>query len=325
MLILLGLIILGTILYFKTKKTVSASFTPKNHSNKSEEGLPKIISSHDNFGGSDGTEEHSPDKNYCVSFIDGYENNGKWENGTIILLHHQKILFRKSIQRPNDCHVSNDGIVICCDWQNTNALSGRFIIFNSLGEQIFTNKISANLGVSSISENSEYAIFESHYSETDDGSKIFIVDVKKKSIIHKIERPTSFNRAIIDSVNKRISLIDHRNFNYEIDFEGNHINKAEYEDQIMKKGSIYDLLIFFDIKNNENKFQNERYLETLLKSLYDEDSLYAFGKDKIYRKIGECYEWSGDKSKAIENWEMAIALNPKVGIKRKLDQLKSSI
>lgn len=269
-----------------------------------------------------GNKQYSPNRNFCVSFADGHYKNEKWKNGNIALIKENKLLFKKKLQRPNDFFVSNDGIVIGCDWLNSDALTGKFLIFSSTGEELFAQKTTANLGNCAISDNSQIALFETHNSDTNDGDKIFIIDVPQAKVIHKFERPTSFNSAIIDTDAKRIKLKDHRGFVFEIDFEGNQTNAKEYEDYILTKGSVYDRLWVYSNKPNEIKLKDPKYLELLTKALTDTDASYSFGKDRIYRMIGDYHEANDDFTKTIENWEKAISINPKVGVKRKLDTLK---
>lgn len=271
-----------------------------------------------------GSKQYSPNKQYCVSYADGHYENDKWKNGDIALIKDKKLLFKKKLQRPNDCFVSNDGIVIACDWLNSDALTGKFLIFNETGEELFSKKTTANLGNCAISGNSQIALFETHNSDTNDGDKIFIVDIANKQIIKKFERPTSFNSAIIDTENNRIKLKNHKGFVFEIDFEGNQTNAEEYENHILTKGSVYDRLWVYADKPDEMKLKDPKYLELLTKALTDKDASYSFGKDKIYRMIGEYHEANGDIVKTIENWEKSISVNPKVGIKRKLDVLKKN-
>jgi hypothetical protein len=272
-----------------------------------------------------GTYQYSPNKLYCISHCNGYEENGKWKNGKIALVKSETLLFKKEIQRPNDCYVSNDGIVICCDSQNFDELTGIFLVFDITGKQIFSKKTTANLGTCAISDNSKIAIFETHLSETDDADKIFIIDIQQKLIVHEFQRPTCFSKAHIDSDNKLIKLKDHRDFLFEINFEGKQTNKTEYENQIMTKGSVYDRLWLYSDKLDEVKLKDPNYLDILNKALNDKNALYSFGKDRIYRMIGEYYEANGDIPKTIENWEKATQINPKVGVKRKLDTLMKKV
>lgn len=271
-----------------------------------------------------GNKQYSPNRQYCVSYADGHYENDKWKNGDIALVKDKKLLFKKKLQRPNDCFVSNDGIVIACDWLNSDALTGKFLIFNETGEELFFKKTTANLGNCAISDNSQIALFETHNSDTNDGDKIFIVDIANKQIIKKFERPASFNSAIIDTENKRIKLKDHKGFVFEIDFDGNQTNAEEYENHILTKGSVYDRLWVYADKPDEIKLKDPKYLELLTKALTDKDASYSFGKDKIYRMIGEYHEANGDVAKTIENWEKAMQINSKIGVKRKLDILKKN-
>ena len=276
----------------------------------------------ENITGFYGNKQYSPNRAFCVSYADGHYENDKWKNGDIALIKDNKLLFKKKLQRPNDCFVSNDGIVIACDWLNSDALTGRFLIFNSIGEELFSKKTTANLGNCAISDNSQIALFETHNSDTSDGDKIFIVDISQKQVIHKFERPSSFNSAIIDTEAKRIKLKDHKGYVFEIDFEGNQTNAEEYENKILTKGSVYDRLWVYADKPDELKLKDPKYLELLTKALTDKDASYSFGKDRIYRMIGDYHEANDDITQTIENWEKAISINPKVGIKRKLDILK---
>jgi hypothetical protein len=269
-----------------------------------------------------GNKEYSPNGDFCVSFIDGHYENDKWKKGNIALVKDKKLLFKKKLHRPNDFFVSNDGIVIGCDWLNSDALTGKFLILDSTGEELFTKKTTANLGNCAISDNSQIALFETYNSDTNDGDKIFIVDILQKKIINKFERPTSFSNAIIDTEAKRIKLKNHKGFIFEIDFEGNQTNVEEYKNHILTKGSVYDKLCVFADKPYEAKLKDPKYLELLTKALTDIDATNSFGKDKIYKMIGDYYEANGNIEKTIENWEEAFMLNPRVGVKRKLEVLK---
>lgn len=274
----------------------------------------------ENITGFYGTEQFSPNKLYCVSYLDGHSENGKWKNGEIALLKGNTLLFKKKVQRPIECYVSNEGIIICCDWQYSDVPKGKFLIFDTSGEKIFFKNTKANLGTCAISENSKFALFETYNSDTSDD--IFIVDIQQKQIIQSFQRPTSFNKAIIDDENKRIKLEDPKGLLFEIDFAGAQTNKSEYENQIMTKGSVFDQFCLYSQKSDDVKFKDTNYLDLLKNALTDKESSYSFGKASIYRMIGEYYEANGDIPKTIENWEKAMQIDSKIGVKRKLVTLK---
>ena len=272
-----------------------------------------------------GTNQYSPNKEYCVSFCEGQRDSGRWRNGNIALLKGQSLLYKHKSQRPNDCKVTNDGIVICCDWLNSEeGLTGKFIIFDVTGEVIFSKKTTANLGYCAISEDSTVAVFETYASETSDSDKLFIVDVGLKKITAKFDRPSAFNNIEIDATKQRLLLKNHKGFSFEIDYKGKQTNKEEYQAFILKNGSVFDKLVLYEDIVDLVKYKDESYLKLLTSALTNKEASEYFGKDKIFRKIGDYYEATGNTPETIANWQKAMEINSKVGVKRKLDALKKT-
>lgn len=216
--------------------------------------------------------------------------------------------------------MSNDGIVICCDWLNWTELSGYFKIFDSFGEELISIKTKANLGNNSISLDSKITLVETHNSDNEDGDKIYLFDIPNRNLIAKFDRPTSFVKAKINSSQKRIVFVDKKNFEYEIDFEGNQTNSESYYNQIINKGDADDILSYFYGLTKETKLKDENYLNALIEITEKQDN--RSGLAMIYREIGEFYEFSGEMDKTIEYWTKAIALNSKCGVKRRLNKLR---
>ena len=272
-----------------------------------------------------GRQSKSPDGRFIVVAADSYGLNGKNISGQIALLADNKVLFKKRLQRPNDAHVSNNGVAICCDWLNSTLLTGKFLVFDRSGEIIFSKKTTANLGNCAISENGLFALFETYGSDSAHSNQFFIVDVLGLQITGQFERPFSFQKAIIHEQSKQITLKNNKGFTYEIDFSGNQLNREDYEKQILSKGSVYDKMILYEGKSDGEKFGDPLYLQLLVKAVEDKDASYSFGIDKIYRKMGEYHEANNQPEKTIEFWEKAIALNPKVGIAKRMASLKKYV
>jgi hypothetical protein len=269
-----------------------------------------------------GFPSYSPNKKYCVSFCDGHFENDKWKKGNLAVLYENKLLFKKRIERPHDCKVADDGIAICCDWQNSDELAGKFLIFDKEGQIIYSHKTSANLGSASISDDSTISIFETYGSDTTDSNKIFIVDIGAKKILKKIDRPVYFSEVKIDPLKRLLKLKDKKGLVFELDFNGLQTNRADYENQIMQKGSVLDKIYLFDEKPDEICFQDINYLNVLTQALNNKEACDRLRKESIYKRIGEWHLANNDTEMAIENWEKALKLNPKVGLKRKLESLK---
>jgi tetratricopeptide (TPR) repeat protein len=273
-----------------------------------------------------GSEEYSPNREYGIIYCDGYGDGEKWKKGTIALFKGEELLFKKKIQRPNDCHVSNDGFIICCDWLNTDKLAGKVFLFNTNGDEIFSKKTTANLGISAISSDSKIALFETYNSDTKDSNQLFLIDIEQKNIFNKFDRPPHpFINAEIKTEEQRIKLFDNKGVIFEIDYSGSQTNSKEYEEMVLLKASLYDKLWLFENKDLQQRLADERYIDILRKALDDRDCCHSFGKEKIFKKIGDYYEGLNQFAEAIDNWKRAIEINPKVGVKRKIELLTKKI
>jgi len=264
-----------------------------------------------------GTLQYSENKRFCTIY-----KLVKTESSNIALVFENKLLFTKNIENPIKCDVSNNGIVVCCDSLKATDMEGAFYIFNADGQCLYSKKTTANVGLCSISANGKVALFETHKSNTDDSAMIFLIDVQKGTMISKFCKPISFSKITIDTSSNSIGFIDHRNFIYISDFQGKHINKCDYENQIMTNGSVNDKLLYYLLKPNEKNHNDENYLALLKEALIDNDVTYSIGLDKINRLIGEYYVANKNIRCAIQYWEKAIEINPKIGIKKKLDAMK---
>jgi hypothetical protein len=269
-----------------------------------------------------GMENYSPDKNFYIVAEDGWTENEKWKNGSIALVCGKKLLFKKKLQRPNEVHVSNGGISVCCDWLKSDALDGRFIILDTTGKIIFEKNTTANLGSAGISADSSIALFETYSSPTEDADSIFVIDVPNSTILNQFKRPVAYNGFTIDTEKERI-VLNADGFNFEVNYKGTPINTKEYENEILEKGTILKKLRLCFLRSEEHRIGAEDFLMILQQALTDKESCYTYGEAILYRKAGECFESLGNIPMTIDNWQKAVQLNPKIGVLRKLNKYKS--
>jgi hypothetical protein len=161
---------------------------------------------------------YSPSKEYCVSFMEG--NSGDNLKGQIALIKNGELIYKKDIARPMKCSVSNNGYVVCCDATLVNVPCGVFYAFNENGNTIINIPVEANINDCKISNNSKYAIFTSGGSTSEDGNKLYILDLDRKEIVSKFYPPMWYDNAKINEKCKSIVLINFNKEKLKIDFKG---------------------------------------------------------------------------------------------------------
>ena len=79
---------------------------------------------------------------------------------------------------------------------------------------------------------------------------------------------------------------------------------------------------FKEISDNLSNEEAEEILSLLSNALKKGLDEYPNEKASVYRTIGEVHEALGKIDDAIKNYEIALQINPKVGVKRRLNALK---
>lgn len=265
---------------------------------------------------------------FLVAFRDSYFEDDKLIKGEILLFENSKLLFRKTYARPNDALVSNDGIVIFCDWLESDELVGDFIVLDKNGNIIFKRHVLANLGICAINSDSTITLFETYLSESKDSNKIFVVDLIKKEIISSFEKEYSFKEIYFDLDNNQLILISNSD-KYIYDYYGNLKNEEEIEENLFKSSKIKETILYLDKLssiNLEKYLSSPKYL-TITNEINNKsrelDTWLKRDLARIYKRLGEYYEKTGDLQNVIEFFEIALSLDEKVGVKRKLEKLKS--
>lgn len=145
-----------------------------------------------------GTMKFSPDKKYCVVFVDA--SNDK-EKGKVALVEtqSQKLLYSIEVNRPRKCNVSNIGLVSCNDFNSRQSKSTTFYVFDLLGNIYFSQMINDNIGdLCIISSDGNYAAFDTCASYS-----LKIVDINNKKILKTISKDNT-NKIEIDLEQKNI-------------------------------------------------------------------------------------------------------------------------
>jgi len=116
---------------------------------------------------------------------------------------------------------------------------------------------------------------------------------------------------------------------YRYNFNGNFLDAERWEKERINFVSGYELLTIAETKKQQLESMNADL------SLYDDViGLLKQALDKgvsentqahIHRNIGGIYHKRGANSEAINHFETAMRLNPKVGVKKLLEKLKKGL
>lgn len=272
----------------------------------------------------------SPNGRYLVGACDGHEENGRTKSGAVVLVDARtgRELFRASIKRANNPHVSDEGLVLVENWKSWGGSpAGAFLAFDASGAKLWEKSFKANVYGSGMSEDGRTVFVSTCNSDHESHSgKTWLLDARKGEPILVRE---GFGQVRFQGSRLVIGLAGDQpnadNTFYPLDDQGNEPPEyhAALEEHEAKANRGKPWWVFPKVQ--ERLGEPDPPLAELERMLTEVEqagaTLTDADRSRIERWRGEIAERRGDVSETLSRWERALALDPKVGIKRRYDAL----
>ncbi|MEX6120215.1 hypothetical protein AB6G31_21765 [Providencia hangzhouensis] len=267
---------------------------------------------------------------------DGHGRGGHRDkgNGKVVLIDYvsKKIIHVvNEIERPFDADISNIGTYIINDSKFNLNLESDLIAIDKDKNELFRRKYQANIYNLAISNCGGYAIVQTCNSPSKDGDLLELINIKNKEIIFSINPLTGWaDKYIFNLENDKltsISIIYNELGDFKYSLNGEFIDNEQYNNALLEFGDYSTKIMAARdlIKNTPSQEDTKKALKAI-ESAINKGAL----NDKnwlpiAYRVQGEAYELLGDNYAALDSFDKALALAPKIGIKKKADKLRKKI
>lgn len=304
----------------------------KKYSGRSEmESFVKIVN------GSEGSFieasiSRSPNGRYALAWCDaqfgGRDGLKVVEEGSFVLREPHKVITRGKIQRPNHGNVANNGTIVINDMMFGKGGMGTFYALDRQGNVLLKKLFQANLWNNGISPDGRFAVCQTCNSDNADGNVLTFFDLLTGKILWQKQPETSWADSYEFDLEKEIIYLVYRDKGkFAYSFSGEFIDAERWQAERIKQASGFELhAIARERFQNLDKYVDpnvgKEILSLLEKALQRGLDNYPEEQARIYRTMGELFEMLGEEPKAIESYERALRLSPKVGVKRKLEALK---
>jgi hypothetical protein len=160
-----------------------------------------------------------------------------------------------------------------------------------------------------------------HHTELEFQGKIEIIE--KQSIILESgsQKINSYYSALSFATENLKRKINHKFYDFQ--FEENLINETLSKNNhadFARLNSLFDL--GFSFYKSKDLIKMENYFNVIRKEEYD---LSPVTVSNYFRSIGEIYIELIDNNKALEWFRAGLILNPKLGVKKQINQLENNI
>ncbi|WP_316168081.1 MULTISPECIES: hypothetical protein [unclassified Bradyrhizobium] len=264
----------------------------------------------------------SPSGRYILVWADGGPDQSR--RGGWILLDQGKIVAEGRMPRPNDGKVADIGTFILNDWGAVEALSGRLSAFAPDGAVIFERSFQANLYNNGLSDDGRWAACQTANAPHEDGGRLFIFDLKARRQIGAFQPESGWAKDYTFSADGQIITLGYHDggrFAYRSD--GTFLDRSLWLASGLQNG---DLMIIERILSEADGKPSRDLIGLLLpaidRALGSQRYKDPKSRARAYRLRGTCFDVAGDLPKAAAAYEDALARDARVGVKRRLEQIR---
>lgn len=227
--------------------------------------------------------------------------------------------------RGTDGAVANNGTFVLAEMGFASPLDSVFHAFDAEGRRILKHKLRALIMTTAVSENGRYALCTTANSPHGDGLSLFLFDLKSgEQIFATTPRAGWAKEYEIDE--QRLEVIAHikdlGSFRY--DRTGQFLDQTALEEATLQRGSYSSVIL-----TAERIIGSEPGGERVRRVLAAIQQARQCGADKdpgwkaIGLKVqGIAHEALDEVDQAMAMYEQALALDPKIGVKRRLSALQ---
>lgn len=278
-----------------------------------------------------GSYSRSPNGRFVLAWRDandagtrgGARANG---HGRYMLIDGDAIVAEGRVERPNDGKVADTGVFILNDWLFfSERLAGVFLAFRKDGTQILSRRFEANLYNNGLSHDGRIAVCQTCNAEGADSSKLTIFDLDAAREIASVTPESGWARDYaFPADHQTIELCYDGDARYAYDLNGGFVDRSRWIAAGLARGDVYLIQRLMAADSNSSaQADPSHWIAGLTVALADDQ------QDPRLRALalklrGTYHEQAGAPGEALRDFDAALAIDPKIGVKRRADALRRS-
>lgn len=279
-----------------------------------------------------GPYQRSPNGRFILTWRDGNDEGTQGGardtgQGRYMLLDGDRIVCEGRMDRPNDGKVADDGTFVLNDWHFfTGELRGTFYAFRATGEVIVRCQFGANLYNSGVSADGRWACCQTCNSGSEsDSSVLTVFDLAAGQEVARWVPESGWANDYAFTADGQI-ILSYLDGSAAYLLSGDFIGRQKWLDAAVAAGELRVIrTVLAEAPPVLPKDLADRLVAAcntgLKKPQNREPSWQADG----LRLKAEAYDRSGRLDKALECYDQALMHNPKVGVKRRVQQLRKQL
>ena len=271
----------------------------------------------------------SPNKRYRLIWADRTPDGSRGGNrseghGSWSLLLDDRIVTGGKLERPQEGCVADNGTVILHDWMLGEGLKGRFVAFAPDGTQLITQQFAANLMSNSLSPDGKFAICQTANAPgSADSCRYMLFDLTTGREMARWAVETGWaERYEWDCEQRRVYLCVKDGERVGYDFTGCMVEREAWQLRRIGAGDLNVIqAVMVATSANDHPLRSEIIAGLGIAARDGE----IWQQARAYRLLGELHEQACEIAQAVKAYDDALAIDPKVGVARRVEQLRKTL
>lgn len=266
----------------------------------------------------------SPDGRFVLVWSDRHWADDEPVGGRFVLIDDGAVILDRRMARPHDGKVAADGTFILNDWGDSDTLSGTFHAFRSNGSTILSRAYSANLLNNGLSGDGRLAVCQAcNAPGSPDGSILTLFDLERGAETAAWVAESGWARAYdFPEGGKRVRMLRGDRPALDYSLSGEFLDRRLWLEDEVRRGTLYVIRKALAEGEAATGLSHEDLRAGLRQALQEGDERF---EAEAWRLLGEIEEDSGEPRAALEAYERALAVNPKVGVAKRAAALRKSV
>lgn len=268
-----------------------------------------------------GQRSASPNARYTLLWQDRYWVEGSLVRGRYLLIDGDAVAAEGSMERPQDGKVADDGTFILNDWGASDELSGTFRAFRADGSAILSRRYSANLLNNGLSPDGRLAVCQTcNALGSSDSSILTVFDLAAGVELSSWTAESGWaNGYEFPEAGEHVRMLRHDRPPLDYSLSGEFLDRRLWLRDEVERGTLYVIRKALAEGEAATGVTIEVLRQGARKAASEGDERF---RADAWRLVGEIEESAGNLSAALEAYERALTLNPKVGVAKRAASLR---
>lgn len=259
---------------------------------------------------------------FTLLWRDRHRANGDPIPGRYVLIDGDEVVVDAPMARPQDGKIADDGTFILNDWGDSQLLSGTFHSFRSDGVEVVSRSYSANLLNNGLSNDGRLAVCQTcNAPGSPDSSILTVFDLAAGAEVATWTAESGWADSYGFPQGGRIRMVRRGRPDLDYSLEGDFLDRRLWLRDEVERGMLYAIRKALAEGEAATGLSADALRAGVARALEGEDQRLAAD---AWRLLGEIEEADGNVAEALDAYEQALGIDPRIGVAKKTAALRKA-